>query len=104
MLLLVAAPDRRQQSLRGPARGDPMGKNAPAVAGLLRTGSASKRNRASVEVERFFHLNDPDNHELRSQYHTSHISGADALQPAAPSVRSGSLLYYFRHRSEHGRR
>ncbi len=33
-----------------------------------------------------------------------HISGADALQPATPSVRSGSVLYYFRHRSEYGRR
>ena len=33
-----------------------------------------------------------------------HISGAHALQPATPSVRSGSVLYYFRHRSEHSRR
>ena len=32
------------------------------------------------------------------------ISGADALQPATPSVRSCSVLYYFRRRSEYGRR
>ncbi len=46
----------------------------------------------------------PEAGRLRSQPHTSHISGADALQPATSSVRSGSVLYYFRHRCEHGRR
>src|SRR5258707_11397534 len=46
----------------------------------------------------------PEARRLLSQSHTSHISGTHALQPAPPSVRSGSVLYYFWHRSEHGRR
>ena len=39
-------PDRRKQTLRRPARGDLIGDNADAVAGLLRTVSAGERHRA----------------------------------------------------------
>jgi hypothetical protein len=44
-LCWLQTPDRREQSLRGPVRGDPMGQNGHAVAGLLRAGSASKCHR-----------------------------------------------------------
>jgi hypothetical protein len=36
--------------------------------------------------------------------HASHISGADAFQPAARSIRRGSVPYYLRHWGQHGRR
>ena len=39
-----------------------------------------------------------------SQSDTRHVSGADAFQPTAPSLRRGSILYRLRHRGQHDRR
>jgi hypothetical protein len=70
-----------------------------------RCGFGSARRDGTGDRERIIpHLGTnpgPEARRLRSQSDAGHISGADAIQPATPSVRSGSVFHRLRHGSQH---